>query len=92
MDASGDHPHGDADAARWTISLSIAVYIFAVWLVRDRHILHNKSASLLLVFAGLIALTPLLPMLELPVLVVLLIVALTLRLNKPQYKQEVVSS
>ena len=86
VDASGDHPHGDADAARWTISLAIAIYMVAVWLVRDRHVLHQTLSSKLLGFAVLIALTPLLPVFQLPALVLLLIVSLTLRLNNPQYK------
>jgi len=87
VDASGDHAHGDAGAARWAISLGIAVYILTVWLVRDRHILHQKSTRTLFMFTGLIALTPLLPALQLPVLVMLTIAALTLRLNRSQYKQ-----
>lgn len=86
VDASGDHGHGDADAARWAVSVGVAVYILTVWLVRDRHILHQKSSSSLLIFAVLIALTPLLPVFQLPVLVMLMIAALTLRLNSPQYK------
>ena len=86
VDASGDHPHGSATSALWAISLSVAIYIFTVWLVRDRHILHPKSAFSLLLFAALIALTPLLPVFQLHVLVALLIVTLAVRLNKSQYK------
>lgn len=30
VDASGDHPHGDAGVAMWAVSLSVAVYIAAI--------------------------------------------------------------
>ncbi len=86
VDASGDHGHGNPKSALWVISLSVAIYIFTVWMIRDRHILEQRSSVLLLVFAALIAITPLLPLLELPVLTLLLIVALTLRLNVPVQK------
>ena len=89
VDASGDHAHGDADAARWAISLGVAVYMLTVWVVRDRHILHKKSSSSLLIFAVVIALTPLLSAFQLPVLIILLIAALTLRLHSPQYKESI---
>ena len=59
IDASGDHPHGDPNAALWVISTSIFLYIFGLWFIRDRHVIHKKSASLLLMFAVLILLTPL---------------------------------
>ena len=86
VDASGDHGHGSPEAARWAISIGVAVYIAAVWLVRDRHILHQKSTKTMLIFTLLIALTPLLPAFEIPVLVILTISALVLRLHSPQYK------
>lgn len=81
VDASGDHGHGSADAARWAISLAVALYIFTVWLIRDRHILKSSQAFQLVIFAILIALTPLLPLYQLPVLTLLLVVLLTLRLR-----------
>lgn len=86
VDATGDRGHGSPDAARWVISVGVAVYMISVWLVRDRHILQIKSSLSLLAFSILIALTPLLPFLQLPVLVLLTIAALTLRLNRLQYK------
>ena len=86
VDASKHHAHGSTDAAIWAISLSIAIYIFTVWLIRDRHILQQKSSSLLLVFATFIAITPLLPIFQLPMIVILLIVMLILRLTRHQYK------
>jgi low temperature requirement protein LtrA len=81
VDASGDHGHGSADSARWAISLAVALYIFTVWLIRDRHILRPSQAFQLLIFAVLIALTPFLPLFQLPALTLLLIVLLTLRLR-----------
>ncbi|MGK0269715.1 MAG: low temperature requirement protein LtrA [Cocleimonas sp.] len=29
VDASGDHPHGDPDSARWAINLAVAIYIYS---------------------------------------------------------------
>lgn len=81
IDASGDHPHGDPNAARWVISTSIALYMFGLWFIRDRHVIHKKSASLLLMFAVLILLTPLLPMVTLPLSSGLLVTALVFRLH-----------
>jgi low temperature requirement protein LtrA len=86
IDASGDHGHGSADSARWVISLSVALYIFTVWLIRDKHILQRGSSSILLIFAALIALTPILPMFQLPALTLLLVIALIMRLRFPQSK------
>ncbi len=83
VDASGDHGHGSTDAARWAISLAVAIYVFTVWLIRDRHILKSSQAFQLVLFAGLIALTPLLPQFQLPALTLLLVVLLALRLKHP---------
>ncbi len=79
IDASGDHGHGNPDSARWVISTSIALYLFGLWFIRDRHILQAKSSNLLLLFATLILLTPLLSVITLPLLTLLLIVALVFR-------------
>ncbi len=68
IDASGDHGHGNPDSARWVISTSIALYLFGLWFIRDRHILQAKSSNLLLLFATLILLTPLLSVITLPLL------------------------
>lgn len=81
IDASVEHSHGDPNAARWVISISIALYMFGLWLIRDRHILHRKSASLILVFAVLILLTPLSPILMLPLSTGLLVATLVFRLH-----------
>jgi low temperature requirement protein LtrA len=81
VDASGDNGHGSADSARWAISLAVAIYVFTVWLIRDRHILKPSQAFQLVLFAVLIALTPLLPAFQLPALTLLLIVLLALRLR-----------
>ena len=81
VDASGDHGHGSADSARWAISLAVAIYVFTIWLIRDRHILKPSQAFQLVIFAVLIALTPLLPIFQLPALTLLLVVLLTLRLR-----------
>jgi low temperature requirement protein LtrA len=81
VDASGDHGQGNADAARWAISLAVALYVFTLWLFRDRHILKSSQAFQLVLFAALIALTPLLPLYQLPALTLLLVVLLTLRLR-----------
>jgi low temperature requirement protein LtrA len=81
-DALGDHGHGSADSARWAISLAVAIYVFTVWLIRDRHILKPSEAFQLVIFAVLIALTPLLPVFQLPVLTLLLVVLLALRLRQ----------
>ncbi len=81
VDASGDHGHGSPDSARWVISISVALYIFTVWLIRDRHILKSSQAFQLVLFAALIALTPLLPLFQLPALTLLLVVLLTMRLR-----------
>ncbi|MBT4763232.1 MAG: low temperature requirement protein A [Bdellovibrionaceae bacterium] len=84
IDALGDHAHGSPDSARWVISISIALYLFGLWLIRDRHVLHSKSARLLLFFALLILLTPLLPMMALPISTLLLVMALVFRLRGQQ--------
>ncbi len=81
IDASGDHPHGDPNAALWFISAPIALYLFGLWFIRDRHIIHKKSAGLLLIFAALILLTPLLPVVMLPLATGLLVMALVFRLH-----------
>ena len=81
IDASGDHGHGNPDSARWIISISIAFYLIGLWFVRDRHILHSKSANFVLLFALLILLTPLLPVITLPLLTLLLVTALIFRLQ-----------
>ena len=81
VDALGEHGHGSADSARWAISLAVAIYIFTIWLIRDRHILKPSQAFQLLIFALLIALTPLLPLFQLPALTLLLVVLLALRLR-----------
>ncbi len=80
-DALGDHGHGSADSARWAISLAVAIYVFTVWLIRDRHILKASQAFQLVIFSVLIALTPLLPDFQLPALTLLLVVLLALRLR-----------
>jgi low temperature requirement protein LtrA len=81
IDSSGDHAHGSPDSARWVISISIALYLFGLWFIRDRHVLHSKSAILLLLFALLILLTPLLPSVTLPLSTLLLVLALVFRLQ-----------
>jgi len=81
VDASGDHGHGDPGSARWVISVSIALYLLGLWFVRDRHVLHPKSSNLVLLFAVLILLTPVVPVITLPLLTLLLIAALVFRLN-----------
>ncbi len=84
VDASGDHGHGNPDSARWVISISIALYLLGLWFIRDRHILHPKSSNLLLLFAGLILLSPILSVFTLPVLTLLLIAALVFRLHEEE--------
>jgi low temperature requirement protein LtrA len=81
IDASGHHPHGDPKAALWVISTSTFFYVFGLWFIRDRHVMHTKSASLLLLFAVLILLTPLLPVATLPLVTGLLVTALVFRIH-----------
>ncbi len=79
VDASGDHGHGSPDSARWVISISIALYLFGLWFVRDRHILRPKSSNRILLFAASILLTPLLSTITLPLLTLLLVATLVFR-------------
>lgn len=81
VDATKHHGHGDPVSALWAISISTSLYLFGLLIIRDRHILHKKSSLLLLCFALLIALTPLLNQNGLPAMTILLVIALTLRLK-----------
>ncbi len=75
--------HGTEGDAKWLISIAIGIYIFGLWLVRDRHIVSAKSGATMMLFAVLIALTPLLPGFQLITMTTLLVLAVVFRVNAP---------
>ena len=59
---SAEHPlHINKSSAAHAISIPAAVFVFGLWLVRDRFHLHAPHSWILLVFAGLIGVSGFLP-------------------------------
>lgn len=65
--------HGELAFASFAVSVPTALYVFGLWLVRDRYILRRRHGALLLVFAILIALSGFLPHAPVPTAILLLV-------------------
>ncbi len=48
-----------SDAVRWAVSLSIGIYVFGVWFVRDRFVCSKSQTWILVTIACLIGISPL---------------------------------
>ena len=61
VDVLTEHAHLTAAVADLAVAIPVAVYLFGLWLVRDRYCLTGAARPTLLVGAALALLTPLLP-------------------------------
>lgn len=59
VDIATQHASVPAQVGHWAVSLPVALYVFGLWLVRDRVIWPSGTHWLLPLMAALIALTPL---------------------------------
>jgi low temperature requirement protein LtrA len=79
--AGGGHGHDQgATVASLAIALPLALYIFGLWLVRDRLLLRAAHGGLLLLFATLIAISGFLPFAPIST-AVLLVICVVVRLR-----------
>ncbi|KXF82828.1 low temperature requirement protein A [Enterovibrio coralii] len=83
IDAQADSAMSVEIAGKWVVSIAVATYLFGLWLVRDRHLIHLTAGFTMLGFAALIAFSPIVPFAQLPIITVLLVAVLFLRLNAP---------
>ena len=82
VDVLTEHAYLTRRTADLAVAIPVALYMFGLWLVRDRYCLHGHARSTLLVGAALALATPLLPH-ALPGLAALAVLAALARITSP---------
>lgn len=82
VDVISHHAHASILVALYSVAIPVALYMVGLWFVRDRFVLTGGRHYVLLIFASLILLTPLIAGLEVMALLTVLAVATRSKLTQ----------